>query len=261
MTNATETVSPRGDPVHDDPAPADLPPPGLPGIRPLDPADWLRADGPFAARMALRARLVSARRDEVLALLPGTEPVADLALGRVLAFLSRHPAWRVGADRVRRPDGAEVALDRSDPLGTLAAAVQEDVLLMDRGPDGAHRLVGGVLCFPAGWTLSEKMGRPLAAIHGPVPAYDAALAGRVQRLFDGLHPDRPLVRSNDLAHPAPDLFQPRPEADPIDHSGARWRRRERQCLVALSGRGGPAAFTIRTYLEPIAPPAPGKGAR
>ena len=40
----------------------------LPGIQPLAPGDWLRVDEAFAGQMALRDRLITTRRDEVLAL-------------------------------------------------------------------------------------------------------------------------------------------------------------------------------------------------
>ena len=154
------------DDVHHDPAPPDLPPPGLPGIRPLDPADWFRADGPFAARMALREELMATRRDQVIAALPGAEALWRATLARVIEALDRHPAWRVDGEAVVRPDGVRLGLD-GDPAEAIARLVQEDVIVMDRGPDGTHRLVAAVLLFPAGWTLAEKLGRPLMAIHSP----------------------------------------------------------------------------------------------
>ena len=36
----------------------------------------------------------------------------------------------------------------------------------------------GVLCFPSRWRLMEKIGKPLSAVHGPVPLYADRLAGR-----------------------------------------------------------------------------------
>ena len=235
-----------------DPAEIDVAPPGLPGIRPLAPGDWLRADGDFAGTMALRTHLVATRRDAVLGAVPGAGDAARLALDRVLTELRAMPGYAVSADAVFRPDGGRVPL-AADPLEVLALAVQEDVCVMARGAAGAHVLVAAALCFPAEWTLAEKLGRGLPAIHAPVASYDPAIAARVQRLFDGLHPGRPLERSNAHRHDHGRRHAPRREAEPKARaSDARWLRRERQCLVGLGpGRGGPALFTIRTYMTPI----------
>ena len=108
----------------------------------------------------------------------------------------------ISAKEVRRPDGVRVPLDRADPMATLGHLVQEDLCLMEkRGQQ--HVLTAAVLCFPASWRLADKIGRPLTAIHAPVAEYDDALARRVQRLFDGVQPGRPLWRFNALAMPIP----------------------------------------------------------
>jgi hypothetical protein len=130
--------------------------------------------------------------------------------------------------------------------------VQEDLCLLDK-PAGAdeHVLTAAVLCFPAMWTLAEKIGRPLVAIHRPVPDYDAGLAARVQRLFDGLRPveagGRILMRMNALDHPSPALFQTRREAEPREQGrgAGGFLRIERQCLRKLP-RTGAVVFSIHT---------------
>ncbi len=235
-----------------DPMDVEIAPPGLPGVRPLRPGDWLRADGDFAGTMALRAQLVARRRAAVLGAERGSEALVDAALARVLEELRRSPGYRVGAGTLVRPDGVRVDLG-ADPLEVLALVVQEDVCVMAPGADGVHVLVAAALCFPAEWTLAEKLGRGLPAIHAPVASYDPEIARRVQRLFDGLHPDRPLERSNAHRHDGGHRHAPRSEAEPKARAeGARWLRRERQCLMGLGpGRGGPALFTIRTYMTPI----------
>ncbi|HAW48780.1 MAG TPA: DUF3445 domain-containing protein, partial [Roseovarius sp.] len=166
----------------------------LPGIAPLDPATWLRVDEAFAAQMAERARLLAGRRDDVIAVTEGAGPAMDELLQFVLDWLAAHgDGYDISAREVRRPDGVTVPLDRADPMGTLGHLVQEDLCLMEkRGEE--HVLTAAVLCFPASWRLAEKIGRPLTAIHVPVPEYDAGLARRVQRLFDGVQPGRPLWR-------------------------------------------------------------------
>lgn len=189
-----------------------LAPHRLPGIQPLAPEEWLRFDDGFAAQMRHRERLLRQRREAVLQLSTAAEPAAQELLDHVLEV-------RYGADpatpSVLRPDGQRVTLDRKDPFGSLGRIAQQDFCLLER-PEGRaeHVMTGAILCFPASWTLAEKIMKPLLAIHGTVRAYDAGLAARVQRLFDGVQVGRPLWRFNALWYADAELHQPRTEADP-----------------------------------------------
>ncbi|MDH3264634.1 MAG: DUF3445 domain-containing protein [Paracoccaceae bacterium] len=220
----------------------------LPGTLPLDPADWLVADEAFAGQMALRDRLIDERAGEVHALLPEARSAAGELYRAVLAELPRL-GHRIGRDVALRPDGIEVPLDPGAPLLTLGRLVQEDFCLMQEGGEGEHVLTGAILCFPASWTLAEKLGRPLGRIHAPVPTYDTALAPRVQRMFDVIHPERPLWRMNYHPYQTAELFNPRREADPRPKpSGpAPYLRCERQCLLRLPGTRA-MVFSIHTYM-------------
>ncbi|WP_306151116.1 DUF3445 domain-containing protein [Roseovarius sp. MMSF_3281] len=229
--------------------PYDLEARRLPGVAPLDESDWLWVDEAFAAQMAERARLLADRRDEVLAVTPEGEAAAQELLEHVLAWLAAHaPGYRVGAAEVARPDGVVVALDRRDPMGTLGHLVQEDLCLMEkRGAE--HHLTAAVLCFPASWRLSDKIGRPLTGIHVPVPEYDEGLARRVQRLFDGVQVGRPLWRFNALPYAMADLFQPRARSVP-EGPAARalpYLRSERQCVLRLPETRA-CVFSIHTFV-------------
>lgn len=219
----------------------------LPGIAPLDPQDWIIVDDAHAAQMAERARLMTERRVAVLSLDPQARPAALELLDRVLQVLALRPDHKVTGDRVIRPDGVGVALDRADPMATLGHLVQQDLCLMEKRGD-EHVLTGAVLCFPASWTLSEKFLRPLTGIHVPVDVYDADLARRVQRLFDGVQVGRPLWRFNALWYADPTLQQPRREADRRPEQGAEeapFLRTERQSLVRLPVTGA-VVFGIHT---------------
>jgi hypothetical protein len=224
----------------------------LPGIAPLDMADWLRADEAFAGQMALRDRLIAERRGDVVAGIPGAEAAGAELLETVLAHLP--DGYRRGAGQVTRPDGVVIDLASDSALVVAARLVQEDLCLLQK-PQGAdeHVLSAAVLCFPASWTLAEKIGRPLTAIHTPVAPYDDVLAPRVQRLFDAIQPDRPLWRQNALLYADPALFQPAPEAQPRVTPATRpdYLRSERQCLIRLP-RMRAVVFSIHTYVLPFA---------
>lgn len=220
----------------------------LPGIQPLDMADWLVVDEAFDRQMALRDRLLGERRDEVFATVGDDEAPARELLALILSRLG--PGYRVGARAVTRPDGVRVTLDADHPLVVAARLVQEDLCLLDQ-PEAAveHILTGAVLCFPASWSLAEKLGRPLTAIHDPVPDYAGDLATRVQRLFDAMHPDRPLWRANALLYGDPTLFQPRRHGDRrVRPKGqSPFLRSERQSLLRLPQTRA-VVFSIHTWV-------------
>lgn len=216
----------------------------LPGIAPLDMSDWLQVDDAHAGQMALRDRLLATRCDAVLAMDDGARPAAGELLELVLAL-----AYPGAGERVTRPDGADRAIDRGDPMATLGRLVQEDLCILEKRGD-EHVLTAAVLCFPASWSLEEKFQHPLTAIHDPVPDYHSGIAARVQRLFDGVQPDRPLWRFNALWYDEPDLHQPRRAADRRDRSQpatAPWLRSERQCILRLPETRA-VVFSIHTYL-------------
>ena len=234
----------------------------LPGTTPVAETEWLTVDEAFAPQLAERARLLARTREAVCAARPGSEAAQAELYDTVLAALDARPDYDRTGGAMRRPDGVTVPLDAGDPLGTLGRLVQEDLCLMEK-PAGAgeHVLTAAILCFPANWTLAEKLGRPLTAIHDPVPDYDSGLAARVQRLFDGLRPveagGRILMRMNALDHARPELFQTRPQAETRPQGSGRggWLRIERQTLRRLP-RTGAVVFAIHTtVLDRAALPA------
>ncbi len=219
----------------------------LPGVLPVEGDDWLRVDDAFAAQMALRDRLIAGRLEAVHAVLPEAVAAAAELYAMVLARLAGAPGYRVGAASVVRPDGVEVALDAGAPLVTLGRLVQEDLCLMQA--DGAeYRLTGAILCFPASWTLSQKIGRPLVSIHDGVAPYSEDIARRVQRMFEAIRPEQPLWRMNYLTYDDYVLHQPRREGERRPRpQGHVFVRSERQCLLRLPVSRA-VVFTIHTYV-------------
>lgn len=219
----------------------------LPGMRPCGAEDWLRRDEAFAGQMARRDALIAARLPLVHAILPEGAAAATELLAVTLARLARDPGYEMGDGWVRRPDGMRVVLDGDRPLVTLGRLVQEDLCLMQRQGD-ASVLVGAILCFPASWTLAEKIGRALPGVHRPVDGYAGDLERRVQRLFDGLRPGQVLERYNALVYDDPELHQPRPEGTHRPQPVARrFLRSERQCLLRLA-QTGTVVFSIHTTI-------------
>lgn len=221
----------------------------LPGTGPIAPRDWLQRDEVFAAQMALRDKLIARRDGEVHAVLPGAEAAAGETLDLVRRHLAQVSGYREEDGAIVRPDGVRVPLD-GPPLEVAGRLVQEDLLVLEKPPGAsAHVLTAGLLCFPSNWRLAQKIGRDLPRIHLPVPAYDPHVAARVQRLFDALRPEVPLMRANVLAYGVPDLHNPRDEALAREPEAVRapYLRVERQVLVRLE-RTRAVVFSIHTYV-------------
>ena len=220
----------------------------MPGILPLDPSDWLHVDEVYAQQMAERERLLGAQPNAVHALLPGAQDAAaelyEMVAERLpgLGFVADGRAWI-------RPDGKRVQTSIEAPLLSLGHLAQEDFCILQQGLDGHHVLTGAVLCFPASWTLSEKIGKGLPGIHSPVQSYDAKITTRVQRMFDAIRPEQPLWRANALDYSDPSLHQPRRADQAVrrDTEGGGYIRSERQSLLRLP-RTRAVVFSIHTYI-------------
>ncbi len=146
------------------------------------------------------------------------------------------------------------------PLDWLGRQVQEDLLIMDATAPGVP-LVAGQLCFGAGWSLDDKLGRSFLAIHDPVPGFSDGRVGRsadllMQRARAAAPTGRigwSFVSDGTLNH-APCLSaQWRARATTIDATNAGERcylRLERQTFSRLP-RTGALLFTIHTYVAPL----------
>lgn len=221
----------------------------LPGIEAAEIADAFLQDDAYAGQMAERDRLIADHEEAVHAVTRDGQAAAcellDFALRRAPGL-----GFRLSGAQATRPDGVTVAIDRASPMRTLGRLFQADYCILQK-PEGAseHILTAAILCFPASWTLSEKIGRPLMRIHRPVKSYGADLGLRVQRLFDRLPEGRALWRANAHFYETPDLFAPKREADPPREctSAAPYLRSERQVLFRLPETQA-TVFAIHTFM-------------
>lgn len=233
------------------------------GLTAQNPDDLVELDEHYPAEMAERRHLLAARRDEVFAATPGAEAACAEVLERLVSLLpARFPAWfaRGGNTLENRLTGETWHLSDPGlhPLELAGRLVQEDWCVLQPGPLGPV-LTAAVLCFPTRWRLGDKIGRPLAAVHGPVPLYGERLANPVDRLMGQLRPGKLVQRVNWSLLDDPALFQPvrrfRDDADAAitpDNVGARVvLRSERQTLSALPISGG-VLFGIHVHVYPLA---------
>lgn len=215
----------------------------LPAMRPVV-GPWLSCDAAYGPQMANRRGLLRTREGDVYA---QTEGGLAAARGFVELALDALPdGFEQEGDTVHCPDGHTEVVDWDAPLRSTGMILQQDVCILEkRGAE--HVMTGAVLCFPASWTLAQKIGKPLIGIHAPVDEYDAGIAARVQRLFDGVQVGRPLWRANALRYDDATLYQPRPENDPrpVGQPDAPYLRSERQTILRLP-QPEAVAFVIHT---------------
>lgn len=228
------------------------------GVKPLDPADWIDVDNQLLNYLDEKDRLAERAYDKIFVAEPGTETAQAEALTLLADYLpERFPDiyQRIGPQIDIIPAFRRVRLDTLyPPLLVAGGLVQEDLVIMRRDDTG-WRLVAGHLCFPSSWRLHEKFGKALQEIHTPVPDFgrDTRNATIIERMFDNLRPEQPIIRWNWSLHADDALHHP--------HSVGQWRfgdekidslffRLERQTLRKLPGSGD-ILFTIRIYLDPL----------
>jgi hypothetical protein len=233
------------------------------GTRRLAPADWLELDEGLAGETARKERLFAERSSDVYRAVPGSECACDETLELVTAHLvERHSRfYRRETDAlVRMADGRACRIaDSSVPsLVRAGLLVHEDLCLL--APErNRYVLVAAFVCAPSHWRLADKIGKPLAAVHEPVPGYQEVLAASVDRLFDRLEPDALLWRSNWAIGTSRRLFEP--ERDPAELARAAelsaaeagralYLRVESQTLRRLE-RSRAVLFTIRVFIDPL----------
>ena len=229
------------------------------GLVACDRDDAIAIDERYPDEMAQRHALIARWGPEVIAAEPGAEPACAELLERLADLLPRRfPglfAREAGTLR-NHLTGERWPLDGA-ALPIVARLVQEDVCLLELR-DGVPVLVAGVLCFTPGWRLRDKLGLPLAAVHGPVPLYTDRLARPVDRFMAKLADGKLVERLNWGLYDNPALFRPgghnrvapNSAITPQNAGETIFLRVERQTLSRLE-RTGTVLFTIRTHVYPL----------
>lgn len=227
--------------------------------------EWIDVDSNFDAYIAEKKRLYTDEFLNVLVAMPGTEDAQSEVLNLLQAHFSENPSLKRMAEPVQTAtallETVAPGFRCDDETAAIAAAgllVQEDLVLMRKAPSGWH-LVAASLCFPSAWNLREKFGKPLGEVHGPVPGFSTGTrnASLIDRMFDNLRPEQPVLRWNWSLYGEAKLYYPttihgakRRFGEGDDISGRVTIRLERQTLRKLPASGD-ILFTIRIYLDPL----------
>lgn len=247
--------------ILDDSAPRYLPHCSRPellamGLSPLAGGSWIEVDTSLGRFHAHKQALVAGDPNAVYRWLPESLPAQEELAEQLLRHLleSHGDAYRRDEDGIHcTAAGFSVPWPpaSADLLWSLSLLVAEDLVIMERG-DGGYRLTAASLCSPSHWRLADKLGRPLRAIHDPIPGIHEDLSPRIDRFFDHLRPEHPVERFNWSLQADPALFHDgRAETQGEAIAGAPlYYRAERQTLVRLP-RTGAVVFTIRVFLHPL----------
>lgn len=134
-------------------------------------------------------------------------------------------------------EGLPALAEARDWIQQWTSACEPDWVVLSDGLTDEPRVLGGEVVFPSSWSLPEKLGLPLSAVHGPVPGLETALGKSIQTFFSRLAPDASWERDNwglsadaELNHhPARRL----PALDASARLATTWLRLERQFLTRL----------------------------
>lgn len=226
------------------------------GLRARPESEWLPFDDAFGntQRRSEQIKMANALLDQQHAAVFAVSDPDHTAANEVLAMV---------VDNLARfhPDGPPAPRRDLHPLEAAARLIPEDLLLLDPRPRHTADaqfpdwvLVAAALRFPAHWRLADKMDKPLAAIHEPVPHYGAVLETPMDRFFTNMKIGPISHRWNWTVVTSPELFTPDRAHNPpvrIAEGIDRLRvRMESQTLRKLP-ESGQILFTIRTYSEPV----------
>lgn len=205
-----------------------------PGLKPIASESWLSPDTEAARWLRDKCLIMKMMRSSV------SGGLLDGAAAEELLALMVEATGKV-------PDQ-----EMPTALEEAASLVSDDLCLLAADRPGDWRLIAGVLCAPTYWSLPERIGLDLGALHAPVPGGDPELAGRVGRIFTGLRDGVVLERFNWTVQTSDKRYTPdRPTARGKEISDLHLRV-ERQTIRKLP-KSGTVVFTIRVCVDPLVP--------
>lgn len=161
----------------------------------MDPDFWLELESTYIDRLAQRKALYAQHTKKVIDIRPGssssddalaTERACVEILHMAISFLcARYPNHFIYSSRTGKLHNKILQRIFDVPfvgdswgeggvraLEVLLDNVPEDFLItLPNAQTGIYHMRAGVSCSAVGWTMQDKIGKPLSEIHGPVPDY------------------------------------------------------------------------------------------
>ena len=165
---------------------------------------------------------------------------------RAQDFLSE-PTNSADADALIRFAGSWVQVSHAQTFRQLGEIWEPDFVLLHRGK--STEIMGGCVCFPTGWSLTQKQHSPVSILHAPVPGLNFQLGSAVDRFIADLRLEECYQRTNwgltsssqMNQHPRDDVVEIASDCDPAE----TFLRVEWQALMAFDELR--VIFGIRVY--------------
>lgn len=145
--------------------------------------------------------------------------------------------------------GVAPANEYPDWIANVGAVVADDLCLIDTRHE--NRFVAGCLAAPSYWSLADKLGKRLFAVHGEVQGMNRKIGRRIDEFFRRLPAHRPHRRENWFVHPERVYFR----SDAAACSGLSrdlndaYFRCEKQTFLRLNERF--VLFIIGVHFAPL----------
>ena len=172
-------------------------------VFPLELDDWIRIDATYPDHMRQRLDLLTDRRDDVFVTTctESTRRCEQELFELLYDYLpSRFPSiFEKRSNGIYNRVTEEFIPEESEenPIIRASRLTQEDWCIMEWSDiDQGYVLTSGVVCFPQRWSLREKQGMVMGAVHKPVHAFTKHLKSRSYDLMRKMKVNRPLWRAN-----------------------------------------------------------------
>jgi hypothetical protein len=240
------------------------------GLQGVPPQSWLQVDGNLESDLREKAAILRDHRDRFLMTTPSSLPAQHELAALLASNLAEHHSGSHGgaidlSSAAREGSGAP-------PIEWASSLVSEDLCVLEKQQD-EWVFTAGSVCFPTYWSLPDKIGHGVQAVHAPVPGFAERLAPTVNKFFDKLAPGSvtgranwSLLRSRALslpglhsaandrsessdegeASPSSEIPSPPPEILESNAGHELWLRVERQTIQKMP-QSGAIAFTIRIH--------------
>lgn len=223
------------------------------GLAPISASAWMQVDADWGRYYAHKTALGNTDKPRVFAQLPDADgAVSELASILRTHLLTDHPSHFAETplgELFHTPTGTALGASPTDAtLWELSTWVQEDLLILQTRDDREDcYLTAGSLCLPSRWSLSEKLGKPMHAIHAPVPELNRQLGERIDRFLGHLRVEHPVERFNWSLQSDASLAEFPGLDEPVQ---CLHYRVERQTVRRLPVSGA-IVFTVRIYVVPF----------
>jgi len=174
------------------------------GLQQLDMHRWMDLDTDFPQFYRHKQQVKADYPDKVYFALPGSKAAQQEFHQLLIDHLNTdQPECRL-EHAMAHVFGCDIPT-RFQSLWHSSLLAQDDICLLEPADDG-FRMTAASVCSPSNWKLEDKIDSHLDAIHEPVPGYADALSQRVNRLFERLKPEAPLLRYNWSIQDSNELF-------------------------------------------------------